>query len=62
VFYLVLACVFGFSVGARLLGEVNWIVTQLITKGGMVLRLQDSRLSDLTPYQCVALGQNQYLP
>ena len=60
-FYLVLACVFGFSVGARLLGEVNWIVTQLITRRDVVLRLQGLGLCDLKLDQCVALRPNRLL-
>jgi hypothetical protein len=55
VFYLVLACVLQFIAGIRLCGEVNRIVTRLITRGDVVLRLQDSGLCDLKSDQCVAL-------
>jgi hypothetical protein len=43
-FYLVLACVLRFAVGISLLGEVNRLVTRLITRGDVVLRLQSSGL------------------
>jgi hypothetical protein len=56
-FYLVLACVLRFAVGISLRGEVNRIVTQLITRGDMVLRLQGSGLCDLKPDRCVAFDQ-----
>jgi hypothetical protein len=40
VFYLVLACVLRFATGISLRGEVNRIVTRLIIRGDVVLRLQ----------------------
>jgi hypothetical protein len=44
-----------FAVGISLLSEVNWIVTWLITRGDVVLRLQDLGLCDLKQDRCVAL-------
>jgi hypothetical protein len=41
-FYLVLACVLRFVAWISLCGEVNRIVTWLITRGDVVLRLQGS--------------------
>jgi hypothetical protein len=39
-FYLVLVCVLQFIEGITLLSETNHILTQLITKGDVLLRLQ----------------------
>jgi hypothetical protein len=57
VFYLVLACVLRFAAGISLRGEVNRIVTWLITREDVVLRLQGSGLYDLKPDRCVASDQ-----
>jgi hypothetical protein len=57
VLYLVLACVLQFAAGISLHSEVNRIVTWLITKGDVVLRLQGSGLCDLKPDRCVASDQ-----
>jgi hypothetical protein len=57
VFYLVLTCVLRFAAGISLHGKVNRIVTQLITRGDVVLRLQGSGLCDLKPDRCVASDQ-----
>jgi hypothetical protein len=57
VFYLVLACILRFAAGINLRGEVNRIVTRLLTKGDVVLRLQGSGLCDLKPDRCVAPDQ-----
>jgi hypothetical protein len=43
-----------------LLGEVNWIVTRLITRGGAkIVRLKSA---DLKPDRCIALHQNESYP
>ena len=60
-FYLVLACVLRFVAGISLLGEVNRIVTWLITRGDVVLRLQGLGLCDLKPDRCVAIRTNRCL-
>jgi hypothetical protein len=57
VFYIVLACVIRFTAGISLRGKVNQIVTRLITRGNVVLRLQGSGLCDLEPDRCVASDQ-----
>jgi hypothetical protein len=57
VFYLILACVLRFAAGISLRGEVNRIVTRLITRGDVVLRLQGSALYDLKPDRYVASDQ-----
>jgi hypothetical protein len=57
VFYLVLAYVLRFTAGISLCGEVNQIVTWLITKGDVVLRLQGLGLCDLKPDRCVTFDQ-----
>jgi hypothetical protein len=41
--------------GIILLGEVNQVVTRLITRGVVVLRLQGFGSSDLEPDQCFTL-------
>jgi hypothetical protein len=52
---------FRFAAEITLLGEVNRIVTRLITRGDVVLRLQGLGLCDLKPDQCVALRTNRCL-
>jgi hypothetical protein len=39
--------------------EVNRIATKLITRGVVVLRLQEFGSTDLKPDRCVALHQNE---
>jgi hypothetical protein len=58
-FYRVLAYVIRFAAGISLHGEVNRIVTRLITGGDVVLRLQGSGLCDLKADRCVTLRPNQ---
>jgi hypothetical protein len=58
-FYLVLACVLRFTAGISLLDEVNQIVTWLLTRGDVVLRLQGLGLCDMKPYWCVPLRPNR---
>jgi len=45
--------------GISLRGKVNRIVTRLITRGVVVLRLQEFGSLDLKPDRCVALHQNE---
>jgi hypothetical protein len=62
VFYLILACILQFIAGISLLGEVNQIVTRLITREDVVLKLQGLGLCDLKLDWCVAFAQiNSYL-
>ena len=56
--FLFLLVFFVAQVGISLLGEVNRIVTRLITRGDVVLRLQGLGLCDLKPDRCVALRRN----
>jgi hypothetical protein len=51
---LFLLVFFDSQLGISLLGEVNWIVKRLITRGDLVLRLQGWGLCDLKPDRCVA--------
>jgi hypothetical protein len=53
------ACVLRFVAGISFLSEVNRIVTQVITRGDVVLRLQGSGFCDLKPNRCIALRPNQ---
>ena len=61
-FYLVLACVLPFTARISLISKVNRIVTRLITRGDVVLKLQGSGLCDMKPDRCVALQPNHCLP